>query len=191
MIQGGDPLGNGTGGPGYTIPDEFDPSLKNVPGALAMANTGSPHTGGSQFFINLVNNAHLDNKHTVFGQVVEGFDIVQAIGRVPVGPSDKPLTDVVMDSIRVMDGGTTAVNNRVSLESDAPEIYPNPSNGYFYVSLPNQVTQVVIINVNGQTVYHKSGQSNMMVDLRQQPAGWYIARFTHAQGTYTRKLVIQ
>ncbi len=95
MIQGGDPLGNGSGGSGSTIPDEFHPSLKNVPRALSMANKGTPNTGDCQFFINLVTNSHLDNKHTVFGMVTDslGFSVVQAIGNTPTDVSDKPLTD--------------------------------------------------------------------------------------------------
>ncbi|GAB5537936.1 MAG: hypothetical protein Salg2KO_00390 [Salibacteraceae bacterium] len=111
MIQGGDPTGTGSGGPGYTIPDEFDSTgtLSNIQKSISMANSG-PNTGGSQFFINLVNNTYLDydqapftSKHPVFGMVVDSFSNVQAIGAVPVNGQNRPLTDVVMDSVRIVD----------------------------------------------------------------------------------------
>lgn len=101
MIQGGDPKGNGTGGPGYCIKDEFMPSNKNDMGTIAMANAG-PNTGGSQFFINLVNNNYLDKAHPVFGTVIEGFDIVKQIGKVKTNYNDKPLEDVIIVEARVL-----------------------------------------------------------------------------------------
>jgi len=96
MIQGGDPTGTGTGGPGYTIKDEFNARHLNRRGTIAMANTGMPHTGGSQFFINLVDNSHLDGKHPVFGEVVEGMDIVDKISRVKTGRNDRPVKDITI-----------------------------------------------------------------------------------------------
>jgi peptidylprolyl isomerase len=81
MIQGGDPTGTGRGGPGYTIQDEFTANNRNDRGTISMANAG-PNTGGSQFFINLVNNNYLDKKHPVFGKVVEGMDVVDRIAKV-------------------------------------------------------------------------------------------------------------
>ena len=97
MLQGGDPTGTGTGGPGYTIEDEFthEGGNKNNRGTISMANAG-PNTGGSQFFINLVDNNFLDTKHPVFGKVIEGMDVVDAIAKVPKGANDKPLEDVVI-----------------------------------------------------------------------------------------------
>nr|WP_292349237.1 MULTISPECIES: peptidylprolyl isomerase [unclassified Methanoregula] len=98
MIQGGDPTGTGRGGPGYVINDEFTTGNRNDRGTISMANAG-PNTGGSQFFINLVNNNYLDRKHPVFGKVVEGMDVVDAIGKVPTnGKSggNRPLQNVTI-----------------------------------------------------------------------------------------------
>jgi peptidylprolyl isomerase len=95
MIQGGDPTGTGRGGPGYVIKDEFPPGNRNDRGTISMANAG-PNTGGSQFFINLVNNNFLDGKHPAFGKVIEGMDVVDKIGKTRTGPGDRPATDVVI-----------------------------------------------------------------------------------------------
>ena len=102
MIQGGDPKGNGTGGPGYVIPDEFHKDLKHTgAGILSMANAG-PNSGGSQFFITLDATPWLDGKHAIFGKVVEGLDVVKAIGKVKTGAQDRPQTDVVMKKITIV-----------------------------------------------------------------------------------------
>ncbi len=93
MIQGGDPQGTGVGGPGYEIKDEFTDHNRNDRGTIAMANSG-PNTGGSQFFINLVGNNFLDDKHPAFGKVIEGMDVVDAIGKVKTGSGDRPLAEV-------------------------------------------------------------------------------------------------
>jgi len=93
MLQGGDPTGTGMGGPGYKINDEFTDHNDNTRGTIAMANSG-PNTGGSQFFINLVNNTHLNAKHPVFGKVVMGMNFVDTISKVQTGANDKPLVDV-------------------------------------------------------------------------------------------------
>lgn len=95
MIQGGDPTGTGMGGPGYTIQDEFTHKggNKNNRGTISMANAG-PNTGGSQFFINLVDNNFLDSKHPVFGEVVEGMDIVDKIAKVKTDANDRPLEEI-------------------------------------------------------------------------------------------------
>jgi len=101
MIQGGDPTGTGTGGPGYVIKDEFSAANRNIRGTIAMANAG-PNTGGSQFFINLVDNNYLDRNHPVFGKVAEGMDVVDRIGKVRTGRNDRPLEPVKIQQATIL-----------------------------------------------------------------------------------------
>jgi peptidylprolyl isomerase len=108
MIQGGCPEGTGMGGPGYNVKDEFVKGHSNVRGTISMANTGRPDSGGSQFFINLVNNNYLDwdnprtaSAHPVFGEVAEGMNIVDAIGKTRTGRNDRPVKDIVISKAEV------------------------------------------------------------------------------------------
>jgi peptidyl-prolyl cis-trans isomerase A (cyclophilin A) len=102
MIQGGDPEGSGRGGPGYQFEDECPPGGPTFdhPGLLAMANAG-PNTNGSQFFVTVAATSWLNGKHTIFGEVADGMDVVEAISTAPTGPNDRPRTDVVIQRVEI------------------------------------------------------------------------------------------
>lgn len=187
VIQGGDPQGTGMGGPGYQIPNEISPSLKNNKGSLAMANAG-PNTNGSQFYVNLVNNNMLDGSYTVFGMTTSGFDIVQAIGSVPTGPGDKPITDVRMDSIRVMKFYTAAKTIEGKLQAS---ISPNPSRGKFTIELPKVKTKIEVVDMGGQVIYTDEAKRSIDIDLSDKPKGIFIVRLSNKQGRAEQRIVVQ
>jgi peptidylprolyl isomerase len=156
MIQGGDPTGSGFGGPGYNIMDEFDPLTSNVQASISMANSG-PNTGGSQFFINLVNNTYLDPNHPVFGIVTSNFSVVQNIGVVSTNSNDRPLTDVVMDSLRVTSVDPLGVNAVGDLSLNM-SVFPNPTQSSMAIDMGDDFTfgttyLLNVTNVLGETIY--------------------------------------
>ncbi|MEM0155894.1 MAG: peptidylprolyl isomerase [Thermoplasmataceae archaeon] len=101
MIQGGDPTGTGMGGPGYSIKDEFTKTNRNDRGTISMANAG-PNTGGSQFFINVVNNNYLDGKHPVFGKVIDGMNVVDSISKAKTDNNDSPQNKIFIKTARIL-----------------------------------------------------------------------------------------
>ena len=161
MIQGGDPTGTGSGGPGYSIMDEFDPTMSNIQKTLSMANSG-PNTGGSQFFINLVDNTYLDynkapltSKHAVFGKVTLDFSVVQTIGAVATNSSDRPLVDVVMDSVRRVPPVWAGVKNEPSTSLKL-NVFPNPINSSSILVVSSKYStsaQILIHDMLGKEVF--------------------------------------
>ena len=123
MIQSGDRTGTGTGGPGYTLPDEFDPSLRHdEPGVLSMANKGEPDSGGSQFFILETPAPHLDERHSIFGKC-EDMDIVRKIARVPTGPDNRPkkppvIEDITFERAEIEEADNTASGDQTEAEDE-------------------------------------------------------------------------
>jgi len=171
VIQGGDPTGTGSGGPGYTIPDEFNPDLSNLERTISMANTGQPNSGGSQFFINLKDNIFLDfdnpplsSAHPIFGEVITGWDVVELIENVPVDGNDRPITPVVMNMVRVTQPLATT---DFKANEAAYTIYPNPVTKQSVVEINSKTTAMTefsIRNVNGAVLATKKIQVNQGVN---------------------------
>lgn len=205
VIQGGDPTGTGFGGPGYTIPDEFDSTLSNIQRTISMANSG-PNTGGSQFFINLVNNTFLDfdkapltSKHPVFGIVVYNWPVARNIGRVPVNSSDKPITDVVMDSLRVTPADLSVVNHFLH---NKIHIYPNPAtekSSIYFRSLTGGEAIISVYSISGQKILEekivlRAGNNSYSLKpmfKKDLPSGRYTVVIDSNQGRLTESLMIK
>lgn len=206
MIQGGDPTGTGSGGPGYSIDDEFDPRMSNVQKTISMANSG-PNTGGSQFFINLVNNTYLDynqsptsSKHPVFGVVIDNFSVVQAIGDVAVDGNDRPVNTVVMDSVRVVNRFVGIAEQ--AMVSGALKVYPNPISSQSKIELfskGSEKAEVKVYSVLGAMVFQKQIQlasGNNSISLKDiasvnLPFGEYILTVRSKTTIYEGKLMLQ
>jgi cyclophilin family peptidyl-prolyl cis-trans isomerase len=193
MIQGGDPTGTGSGGPGYSIPDEFDPLARNIQKSIAMANAG-PNTGGSQFFINLVDNNNLNSGYPVFGIVTSNFSVVQAIGVVKTNSKDRPLTNVVMDSLRVTKAGPLAVNEEIGNALNV-NIYPNPTNDIINIDFANQVDinsgyTLKISDISGHIVY-ESGIIQSLTSVNLSSLNSKGIYFIHLIDAENRSIVIK
>lgn len=183
VIQGGDPTGTGTGGPGYTIPDEFNAKASNVTGAFGMANAG-PNTAGSQFYINLKNNLNLNANYPVFGIVISNIEVVQQIGLVPVNSSSRPLTPVVMDSVRITKPGPLGINESIA-ENESIIIFPNPASDFIDVisqGKVNLVSQISVYNTLGECVMNlRPNELPLRIDVSGLTKGIYFVRISDPQ----------
>ncbi len=204
VIQGGDPTGTGYGGPGYTIEDEFDASLSNTKKTLSMANAG-PNTGGSQFFINLKDNIHLDfdnapltSAHPVFGEVISGWEIVELIENVPVDGNNRPITEVVMNEIRVTQPlGLTDFDESTTSNI----IYPNPVTKQSIIEINSntaEMTQFTILNMNSTLISSQMIPINQGVnqislsdfEIENLPIGVYFMTIKNKQVSSQRRFII-
>ncbi len=205
VIQGGDPTGTGTGGPGYSIPDEFDSTLSNTIKTISMANSG-PNTGGSQFFINLRNNSYLDfdkaplsSKHPVFGIVIRNWTVVWNIAKVAVNSNDRPISPVVMDSVRVTPQG---VGLKSHVLKEGLHIYPNPvsenSQVYAHFSTGGK-GEMTLISIDGKIQYREAVELRMgnnslplrNMNIDKLPPGIYQISIGLGMENYQAKIVIQ
>lgn len=199
MIQGGDPTGTGSGGPGYSIPDEINPLTSNTQGAIAMANSG-PNTGGSQFFINTVNNTYLNTSYPVFGRVVSNFYVVQNISHVPTNSNDKPVTDVIIDSIRVTLIGAHVGIKELKFRSLNISVFPNPTEERITVDMGHEFKSgnqyiLEIRNVLEDTIYTEHlNKALTTIDLASvAPKGVYFVCVMDEQNNTraVKKVVLQ
>jgi cyclophilin family peptidyl-prolyl cis-trans isomerase len=176
MIQGGE-----GGATVPTILDEFLPSLKNVPKYISMANIGQPNTGRAQFFINLVTNSHLDNKHSVFGMVTKDYNIVETIAKVttdgnPPNGNNRPLTDVVIDSIRIQTPVGIGTSSRVNININ---VFPNPTDGVFKLKLDKLYSNlnIKIYNTAGSLINELNNVKGEEIQIELQgPSGYYFVQ---------------
>ena len=191
VIQTGDPTGTGSGGPGYTIQDEFDSTLSNTKGTLGMANTGQPNSGGSQFYINLKDNTFLDfdkapltSKHPVFGFVLHNYFVVDNIGKVAVDANDRPITPVTIDSLRVFSAFMPT-----DLEPDigknfGMKVYPNPIDAESVVAINARNRSGISLSVIDQNGRQLAAREwTVEAGINQLPVAELISE-TPATGVY-------
>lgn len=205
MIQSGDPTGTGSGGPGYSIPDEFQPPISNLKKTISMANTGQPNSGGSQFFINLKNNTYLDfdkppftSAHPVFGEVITGWEVVELIENVPVNSNNRPLTPVVINMIRVTQ--PLAIND-IAAQDTSLTIYPNPVTAQSIVEINSKSTELTsfsIMDVNGSELASREIQlaegTNKIIlsefSIDKLSAGMYFMSIKNNNGVTHKRFLI-
>ena len=206
MIQGGDPTGTGSGGPGYTIQDEFVTGQSNVIKTISMANTGQPNSGGCQFFINVKDNtflnfdkAPLSSKHPVFGEVTSGWPVVETIKNVPVNGSDRPITDVVMDSLRTT--GSVLSVEEIEANKTRTTIYPNPISNESVLDLflaKSQNVSINLLDINGRILFTSEralSQGKTMIPLLELgvnnlSSGTYFISINGPSGNQTEKFTL-
>ena len=201
VVQGGDPTGTGTGGPGYTIQDETHPDMTHDSlGVISMAKRAEPNSAGSQFFFTLDRHSFLDGDFAAFGSVVENLEVLAAIGRVPVNGNDRPIVDVVMDSVRIYDriiSSTKEIENIIKTE-----VYPNPfveSIQIMYELENSSRVEISIFDLQGRLVktleegMRTSGIHTVEWDgignSSQVTMGTYYLSITSSEGTGIRKLL--
>ncbi len=201
VVQGGDPLGTGFGGPGYTIMDEYHPEMNHdSTGVIAMAKTSAPNSAGSQFYFTLGPQNFLDGNYAVFGTCIENVEVIEEIGLVETNGNDAPLIDVVMDSVRIVQSpsGLNLIESTILFEA-----YPNPFSDAVQISYelntPGQV-ELEIYDIQGRMV--KSWQESVFTtgvhsftwggagsESISVPLGPYYFTLTTPDGRGTRKLI--
>lgn len=196
VIQGGDPTGTGSGGPGYTIQDEYHPDMTHdSAGVIAMAKTNQPNSAGSQFYFSLAPLPNLDNNYSVFGSCIEGLDVILRIGDMRTDPNDRPRPTVWMDSVRIFD---PAASSDILKAEILTEVYPNPfanqAHIRYQIRHAGQVA-VSIQDLQGRTIetlledQKAPGIHEITWNAQAFADGNYILSVVTEHGATTRKLV--
>ncbi len=198
VVQGGDPLGTGFGGPGYTIMDEYHPAMNHdSTGVIAMAKTSQPNSAGSQFYFSLDALPSLDETYAVFGSCIQNIEVIEAMGNVATGANDRPIVDIVMDSVRVVSGITSAVKKETQVVTI--ETFPNPfteSINLSYIVKTAGPVDILLLDIHGQIVeqldsgYKSQGIHSMQFKTSSKlPLGSYILSIKTADGKGVKKLI--